>query len=672
MILFICNNIKKLKNVLLIVICIIVLATGEVIASDNTGDYSENLENHDDLESVIENELLLFEDIPLVYSVSRTAQRIDELSIPVNLITDDDIHFGGFVNISELLSYNLGVDIMPYSRNGYRMSMGGAGFTFFDQTVTLINGRNVNNIITGGTDLLTTPIFMEDIDRIEVVRGPGGAAWGTNAFNGVVNIVTKRPEDSLGFMYSGTVNQYGDSYSHFRWAEKKDNWQWRVSLGYNSWGPTSDTLGNDNLVSNDFASSRRLDSVAIVKLSDLTELSFGAAWDSSSMGGTYQPTLASVFDFTAPAVNNVNSYDYQRYFVKLERKDYDDYSFYLQYYNNSLKYDRNPGFRARTMENDLEGQLDLNLDDHDLLLGLNFRQYQLDSMDNQYSFQFNKDRYNDYQLGLFLVDRWHISDSLELESQIRSDYFSETESADWSGRFSVINKISEMYNQKMHLSVARSFRTPSYGWRNASFLDVRTDPEAVNEKVVSYEAGYGFEPTRNVSVNINTFYRKYSNLLSSLLAFGSLGNMYIMVSNGGEMDTVGIESKVNINFNRSSTELWVSYDQQKMYEPMMSLAMPYPSGLKAGLSYRYRMTDNWTASANYKYSHGVTDSIGTNHVDDYHLGSLAFTRAFAEGRGDLTIGVSNLFNTDFNLWNNNGELWESVGRTFFGRIQINF
>ena len=71
---------------------------------------------------------------------------------------------------------------------------------------------------------------MEDIERIEIVRGPGGAAWGANAFTGVINVITKKPGSRPGWLLSSTVNEYGDTYNYSGWMGQKNQWSWRMSV----------------------------------------------------------------------------------------------------------------------------------------------------------------------------------------------------------------------------------------------------------------------------------------------------------------------------------------------------------------------------------------------------------------------------------------------------------
>ncbi len=168
----------------------------------------------------------------VVVSASRQAQQISELSVPVSVITADDIHHSGLTNIPEILQFSPSIDMLKLSRHRWAVGVRGLHEFISDRTLLLINGRSAESPLFGGTEYYTLPILMEDIERIEIVRGPGGAAWGANAFNGVINIITKKPEDVLGVFGSTSITEFGDSYTHLRWADKQDKWRWRISTGY--------------------------------------------------------------------------------------------------------------------------------------------------------------------------------------------------------------------------------------------------------------------------------------------------------------------------------------------------------------------------------------------------------------------------------------------------------
>ena len=128
---------------------------------------------------------------------------------------------------------------------------------------------------------------MEDIERIEVVRGPVGAAWGANAENGMINIITKKPVDTEGLFSSTTINEYGDSYTHTRLSQISDLWSWHLSAGYEDLENSDDAgagkytsgspalnglIGFDSYTARDFSRNLRLDFEARNQYSDDTEL----------------------------------------------------------------------------------------------------------------------------------------------------------------------------------------------------------------------------------------------------------------------------------------------------------------------------------------------------------------------------------------------------------------
>ena len=671
---------KQYFNIIILILSIS-YCSSIAFASDNTAvDNADSSEVERYCTSSIEedfaNEMMLFKDIPVVFSASRLSQDIDELSIPVYIIDSEDIHYSGATNIVDLFKYSLGIDVLPGSRNRYRMSMGGLRFPYNDRNVTLINGRSFNSPVAGGSDILGAPVFMEDIERIEVICGSSGAAaWGSNAFTGVINIVTKRPEDiDPGFFYSGTMNEYGDIYNHLRWADKKDNWQWRLSAGYEDWTSSEDAASDDDYESNDFARTNRFDSEVIVSLNDLTELSFGAAYNRTKRGDVYQKGSGLIFNPYIPLSNGSQIYEVSRFFARIDRKKIDDFGFHIQWFGNYEIREEVLGFNSRLFENDIELQVDYDLGNHSMAFGANFRHHSVDIVDTDYSIDFNSDRYLDYQTGLFFIDRWDLSEFLDLEFQFREDYFSNTDDSDWSGRFSTIMNISEQGNQKLKLSIGRAYRYATYGWRYISYDTVTTNPDVKNEQVVSYQLGYSFDCSDNVRVDIDGYYHKYKDTIGvNVVGFDPLAGPMIMIDNNGDVEVLGVQGKVAVEMDKSDLELWCSYEDADLETSPMDYRSIFPPKFKAGFTARYYLPDSWTLSSNYKYA----DEVLTDNeviVDEYHDLTIAIAKGFADGNGELMIGVQNVFGEDFNFnfFHDAEEVDESVGRTFFGRFQIRF
>jgi iron complex outermembrane receptor protein len=166
-----------------------------------------------------------------VVTASRAAQSPLDAPSSTSIVTQQDIRLSGITKIPELLRRLAGVDIMEVNNSQTEVSLRGFNQRLSNKVLVLIDGRSVYVDLLGATLWQTLPIGVEDIDRIEVVRGPGSALYGADAANGVINIITKAPGDGT----SGINAGYGDhNQTHGSlWATgKRDDFAWRASAGY--------------------------------------------------------------------------------------------------------------------------------------------------------------------------------------------------------------------------------------------------------------------------------------------------------------------------------------------------------------------------------------------------------------------------------------------------------
>jgi iron complex outermembrane receptor protein len=153
-----------------------------------------------------------------VTSVSKTEQSMSQAAAAIFVITQEDIRRSGAINIPELLLTVPGLNVSQINANSWAISSRGFSTQFANKLLVLIDGRAVYTPLLGGVNWDTQDVPLEDIERIEVIRGPGGTLWGANAVNGVINVTTKKAADTQGGLISvaggpegqalGTV-QYG-------------------------------------------------------------------------------------------------------------------------------------------------------------------------------------------------------------------------------------------------------------------------------------------------------------------------------------------------------------------------------------------------------------------------------------------------------------------------------
>src|SRR5579859_3537950 len=126
-----------------------------------------------------------------VTSVSKKEQKLSDVAAAIFVITQEDIHRSGATQIPDLLRMVPGLDVAQINAGTWAVSARGFNLQFANKLLVLIDGRAVYTPLFGGVYWDTQDVPLEDIEQIEVIRGPGGTVWGANAVNGVINIITK-------------------------------------------------------------------------------------------------------------------------------------------------------------------------------------------------------------------------------------------------------------------------------------------------------------------------------------------------------------------------------------------------------------------------------------------------------------------------------------------------
>jgi iron complex outermembrane receptor protein len=133
-----------------------------------------------------------------VTTMSKTPQQVWKTAAAVFVITSDDIQRSGARSIPEALRLAPGVEVARIDGDKWSIGIRGFGSRLNRGVLVLIDGRSVYTTLLAGTYWEVQDTVMEDIDRIEVIRGPGGTVWGPNAVNGVINIITKNSKETNG------------------------------------------------------------------------------------------------------------------------------------------------------------------------------------------------------------------------------------------------------------------------------------------------------------------------------------------------------------------------------------------------------------------------------------------------------------------------------------------
>jgi iron complex outermembrane receptor protein len=168
-----------------------------------------------------------------VTSVSKKEQKMSRAAAAIFVITPDEISRSGATNIPDLLRMVPGLDVSQINANNWAVSARGFNRQFENKLLVLIDGRAVYTPLDGGVNWDTQDVPLEDIDRIEVIRGPGATLWGANAVNGVINILTKKAADTQGGLVTGGGGSEGQAYGTVRYGGTiRGNTSYRVFTKY--------------------------------------------------------------------------------------------------------------------------------------------------------------------------------------------------------------------------------------------------------------------------------------------------------------------------------------------------------------------------------------------------------------------------------------------------------
>jgi iron complex outermembrane recepter protein len=138
-----------------------------------------------------------------VTSASRRLRKLSESANAVFVITREDIRRSGATTLPDVLRMAPGVHVAHIDGNRWAVGVRGYNDRFSNKLLVLVDGRSVYTPIFSGVFWETQDTLLEDVERIEVIRGPGATMWGANAVNGVINIITRSPTQTEGVVVSG-------------------------------------------------------------------------------------------------------------------------------------------------------------------------------------------------------------------------------------------------------------------------------------------------------------------------------------------------------------------------------------------------------------------------------------------------------------------------------------
>jgi iron complex outermembrane receptor protein len=166
-----------------------------------------------------------------VTSVDRKAQRLSRAPAAVFVLTAEDIRRSGATSIPEALQWVPGLTVLRLDGRSWIVSARGGAQLYSNKILVMIDGRSLYTPLFAGVIWDSVDVDLEDVEQIEVLRGPGAVMWGPNAVNGVINIITKRAQATKGAQMTAATGNELRGAAEARWGAAPSD-----RLAYRVWG----------------------------------------------------------------------------------------------------------------------------------------------------------------------------------------------------------------------------------------------------------------------------------------------------------------------------------------------------------------------------------------------------------------------------------------------------
>src|SRR5207302_5743565 len=171
-------------------------------------------------------------------------EKLSEAPAAIYVVTQEDIRRSGLTTIPELLRLVPGLDVARINGNQWAISSRGFNDRYANKLLVLVDGRAVYTPSFGGVFWNAQDVVLEDVDRIEVIRGPGATLWSANAVDGVINIITKSAKATQGGLVTAEAGSEERTAESVRYGSKiGNNTYYRVYGKYFDWYPSIDATG---------------------------------------------------------------------------------------------------------------------------------------------------------------------------------------------------------------------------------------------------------------------------------------------------------------------------------------------------------------------------------------------------------------------------------------------
>lgn len=628
----------------------------------------------------------------VVVTASKMEEHVDKTIATTTVITQNDIQQIGARNLLDVLRLVPGIGITQTQMGWREIEVRGVKTLVSEKVQIMLNGHPLDhNLQNAGSTWVYDDLPVDTIKRMEVVRGPGSALYGANAFLAVINIITQNAKDLNGVQTSAGWGSFDTQQYRASWGKQFDNTA-EAALHFNF----TDTNGINSPIPADSASIQGLNSNAPGR-SQLTEGRYDLEWQLGyqdfKLDGRYINKRAGTFFGTASILSdNRTQQDLNDYFLRLSRtwKIQDNFTIDSQIFHDFYSADniwqiapaqfiRN-GLQDTRTGGEIQANYHIN-DTQTLIGGFSYAEEQQGNLINQSgadpqhlmpALSVTEERRRQ-RWGVYIEDVWDPFKSVRLNLGARYDRYN-----DFGGTFNPRMGFNWEFikNYSLKFSYGTAYRAPAFGELGSANNPVLLgNPMLKPEEVKTFETGIVAHPVKGLTAQA-TYYHSAINRIISPVPGQTTTFRY---DNNGSLVAEGVELEARYDFGGNLQGSYLSANHVIQHSIQLGQQLADVPRHRTNLTANWAFDNTWSSFAHILIKDATLRNLGDmrNDVPGYALFDMGLLGKNMFGKKvDISFNVYNLFDKRYydpapNSLNFIGD-YQMAGRAFFGHISLKF
>jgi len=645
--------------------------------------------SNDDLEKEL---AYLAAERQVVITASKIEEHVDKTIATTTVITQNDIQHIGARNLLDVLRLVPGIGITQTQFGWREIEVRGVKTLTSEKVQIMLNGHPLDhNLQNAGSGWVYDDLPVDTIKRVEVVRGPGSALYGANAFLAVINIITQNAKDLNGVQTSAGWGSFDTQQYRASWGKQFDN-SAEAALHFNF----TDTNGINSSIPADSLSVQGLNSVAPGK-SQLTEGRYDLEWQlvyqDFKLDGRYINKKAGTFFGAATILSDDRTQqDHNNYFLRLSRtwKIQDNFTLDTQIFHDFFSIDNiwqlAPTQFARFGLQDTRtgGEIQANYhisDVQTVISGFSYAKEQQGNLidesgpDPEHLIQAlsTTEERTRRRWGVYIEDVWDPLKNVRMTLGARYDRYS-----DFGGTFNPRMGFNWEFikNYSLKFSYGTAYRAPAFGELGSVNNPVLLgNPTLKPEEVKTFESGIIAHPVVGLTTQA-TYYHSAINQIISPVASQTTALQY---ANNGSLVSEGVELETRYDFDGNWQGSYVSANYVLQHSTQLNRQLADVPRHRTNLTANWAIDNTWSSFAHVLIKDSTLRNPGDtrNDAPGYALFDMGLLGKNMFGKKvDISFNVYNVFDKRYYDPAPTGLSfigdYQMAGRTFFGHVSLKF